>query len=277
LGSNNTAIGPSSLYRNTTGNANTAIGLNSLARNTTGYYNTGVGESSSMFNTTGIQNTSVGTNSCKNLVSGSNNISIGVNAGNSYVGSESNNICIGSEGTISESNVIRIGTPGTQSSIYVPVRNIYNSLGNNLLTSYNQLLYNPSTYELVQYPIRTFITIGDGSTSIMLTNWNNLVKNVPLIHNSVITFTFQYTDTTTNPLILPSPDLVVYGDKVTIINNSGGVVGITAVSPNIIITERTGSNAVDQANGILNISSKGLAELIYIGGNWVAYGVNLTG
>ena len=62
-GTNNTAIGYSSLAANTKGNYNTAIGFLALWRNTIGGSNTAIGQDALSFNTVGVANTAIGSSS----------------------------------------------------------------------------------------------------------------------------------------------------------------------------------------------------------------------
>ena len=77
---NNTAIGVSSLYSNTTGSYNTAIGVNSFYSNTTGNFNTAIGYDSLYSNSTGSYNTAIGANSLLSNTTGRYNTAIGYNA-----------------------------------------------------------------------------------------------------------------------------------------------------------------------------------------------------
>jgi hypothetical protein len=76
-GNNNTAIGVNSLINNTTGTGHTAIGSGALQSNTTGNNSTSIGYSSLNSNTTGAGNTAVGTSSLQSNTTGGNNTSIG--------------------------------------------------------------------------------------------------------------------------------------------------------------------------------------------------------
>jgi trimeric autotransporter adhesin len=59
-GDNNTAVGYTAMYWNTTGIGNTATGVQSLNQNRTGYWNTATGFNSLISNTTGSNNTASG-------------------------------------------------------------------------------------------------------------------------------------------------------------------------------------------------------------------------
>jgi trimeric autotransporter adhesin len=99
-GINNTALGKSAMFHNTTGRYNTSTGSYSLYSNLTGSSNTAAGNSVLFDNTTGNENTAIGTDAMSNNTSASDNIAIGnqalglqsYNPGNSW---ESDNVAIG--------------------------------------------------------------------------------------------------------------------------------------------------------------------------------------
>lgn len=62
------------------------------------------------------RNTFIGYNAGADVTTGGNDICIGQNAGSQYTSSETNCICIGSQGVNGESNQIRIGTHGSQTA-----------------------------------------------------------------------------------------------------------------------------------------------------------------
>jgi Chaperone of endosialidase len=122
-GSDNTANGSGTMIENTTGSLNTAVGFGALVSNTTGSGNTAVGAEALDSNSIGSNNVAVGQSALPHIM-GSNNIGIGFQAGLNITGSSSNNIDIGSQGSVGdgapgESGVIRIGTPETQRSTYI--------------------------------------------------------------------------------------------------------------------------------------------------------------
>ena len=77
-GSNNTFLGLSSGFYNTTGTLNTSIGVAALAYNTTGQGNSAVGFNALITNTTGIFNTAVGARVLQANTSGSSNTGVGL-------------------------------------------------------------------------------------------------------------------------------------------------------------------------------------------------------
>ncbi len=79
-GRDNTAVGYNTLYANTTGIANAAIGENALSINTTGSYNAALGYQSMNLNTTGQSNTALGAFALANNTTASYNTAIGNNA-----------------------------------------------------------------------------------------------------------------------------------------------------------------------------------------------------
>jgi len=76
----NTAIGESSMLRDSTGIQNTALGWNTLANNNIGINNTAVGSQSMLLNKSGHENTALGINSLVLNTTGSRNVGIGANA-----------------------------------------------------------------------------------------------------------------------------------------------------------------------------------------------------
>jgi hypothetical protein len=86
-GSNNTAVGYSSLKLSTKGQENTAVGYKSGISNTTGYKNTYLGFWSGARNSTGLGNVVVGWQNNTAGVSKSYTTAIGYNAGSGYDGS----------------------------------------------------------------------------------------------------------------------------------------------------------------------------------------------
>lgn len=97
---------------------NVGIGESVLPALTTSPSNTFVGSNSGTLLSSGTGvNTSIGFASMDNLVSGTNNIAVGVLAGTNYTTNESNNILIGSFGTVGDNQTIRIGR--TQTAAYM--------------------------------------------------------------------------------------------------------------------------------------------------------------
>jgi len=76
-GSQNVALGGSSLYSNTTGGFNTALGYVSMNTNTTGEYNTAIGHNTLTDNKTGSYNVALGTQALQNNTSATNTVAIG--------------------------------------------------------------------------------------------------------------------------------------------------------------------------------------------------------
>jgi hypothetical protein len=151
-GSQNTAVGVSTLKSNTTGYMNTALGWNALTSNTSGVgntavgfgaldsvssglnYNTAIGLSAltALGNSSGANNTALGVNSLVAMTSGSNNLALGFGAGTSLA-SGSNNILIGynvNSTSTTASNQLNIGNViygtgmnSTASASHVPTAN----------------------------------------------------------------------------------------------------------------------------------------------------------
>jgi hypothetical protein len=119
-GDNNTAVGGFALEDNVAGFTNVAVGT-FAARFGTSSFNTAVGGFALRDNTGGTRNTAVGAGALEIMTGGSDNTAVGELAGANYTGTESNNICIGSDtqGTAGESNAIRIGNASTSGGINV--------------------------------------------------------------------------------------------------------------------------------------------------------------
>ena len=122
LGVDNTALGHSSLNANTAGDSNTAIGAAALAANVSGDGNTALGRKTLEKQTSGDNNVAVGLSALLALNGGSNNIAVGTAAGSAYTGTETGNILIGNNGTVTDSGTIRIGSaagPSPQTRAFV--------------------------------------------------------------------------------------------------------------------------------------------------------------
>jgi hypothetical protein len=99
-----------------TGEFNVAIGDSALPMSASGNNNVAIGLLAAQFMTSGSYNSALGAGTC-NVTSGTYNVCVGYNAGTNYVSTESHNININNNGTVSESNVLRIGAgtgTGTQ-------------------------------------------------------------------------------------------------------------------------------------------------------------------
>jgi len=122
-GNGGTGFGYAVFQNLSSGIQNTALGYASM-NTADGSYNTCVGALTGYnLNSTANQNTLIGYNSGNGLgataAGGSNNVAVGYDSGLSWLGSESNNICIGNIGTRFQSGVITIGTNGTHTSCFV--------------------------------------------------------------------------------------------------------------------------------------------------------------
>jgi hypothetical protein len=108
----NTAIGMGALKSNTTGQQNTANGFNALSSNTTAYYNTAVGMNSLGATTTGSSNTAIGMLSLSNNTTGSNNTGIGMYALSAF----GSNNTTGSNNTAIGNNSLSTNTSGSNNT-----------------------------------------------------------------------------------------------------------------------------------------------------------------
>lgn len=115
----NTLIGLSSGNGTLTGVQNTSLGKGTLFNLTSGQENTVVGLNSGLSIQSGNDNTIVGSGAGAQFETGNNNILIGNAAGDNLAAAESNNIIIGSLGTLGDSAKIRIGTQGTQTATHI--------------------------------------------------------------------------------------------------------------------------------------------------------------
>lgn len=99
-----------------TGGGCVAVGDNAMHSATSANGDVALGQNALFSLSSGNQNVALGSSSLNVLLTGSNNICIGNGAffGNNYIGAESSNILIASDGIIGggENNVIRIGTYG---------------------------------------------------------------------------------------------------------------------------------------------------------------------
>ena len=134
-GAPNSAIAIGNLAMQSTGSTNAvAIGVNAM-NNGGGISAVAIGNAAmqsaavatnsiaigvnAMKNAGGSNNIAIGPNALLNGVGGSNNIAVGNLAGSSYTAKESNNIVIGSTGTLGDSGIIRIGSSGSQTGCFI--------------------------------------------------------------------------------------------------------------------------------------------------------------
>lgn len=145
ISSGNMFIGPQSGSPSNTGSQNIGIGQASLSQIVDAQNNIAIGyqaaqgcqsltdnvavgyqalASNGALGATGVgANVAIGANALRNGTAMVLNIAIGDDAGVNYATSESSNILIGNEGTVSDNNTIRIGTdgssPGEQDACYI--------------------------------------------------------------------------------------------------------------------------------------------------------------
>jgi len=118
----NTAIGAGALFTDNNGfngSFNTAVGASALAMNTSGD-NTAVGNTALYNNTSGHDNTAVGISSLGNNTTGFNNIALGSFAGQS-VTTASHAICIGDPGSNTDNSCYIASIFGQTNNLGVPV------------------------------------------------------------------------------------------------------------------------------------------------------------
>jgi trimeric autotransporter adhesin len=149
-GPNNTAIGGSSLFKNTSGSQNVGIGAETLYENTQGSYNMGLGTFALYANTLGNNNVGVGSQALIRNQTGNSNVGIGSNALSNIV-AVSNNVAIGQDAltlNTAGSNNTAIGhnagfAASGASNVFIGFSAGYNEIGSNLLYIANSNTANP--------------------------------------------------------------------------------------------------------------------------------------
>ena len=190
--SENTAIGYSALFSNTTGNYNTAIGYSALFNNTTGQNNTAIGNSALFKNTSGNENIEIGNSALFNNTTGICNTAIGKNAGsnntdsyNTFLGAETNTIAfsnymystaLGYCAVITASNQMVFGT----SSEKIKIPGSYVGIGG---------AYNPSSGYVLDVVGNTIATGTSTALSFTSTSDYRIKENVKILDN---TFTVDH-------------------------------------------------------------------------------------
>ena len=128
-GTNNTALGYSSLYKTTTGNENTAIGQYAAYFNTTGQYNLAIGNSALQSNIGSTQNVAIGAFALYTFTGGSGgHTAIGVSAMQKQINGESN-LAVGNSALYNGTTCIRntaIGTLAMYGRLNIPITGQYN-------------------------------------------------------------------------------------------------------------------------------------------------------
>lgn len=132
-GSENVGIGSAALSSNISGGWNTAIGSRAMLFNTTANFNTAIGYNSLQLNTTGTSNVAIGAQAMSSNTSGNNNVAMGLSVllANTI---GSNNLAIGYNAlasNISGNNNVAVGY---QAGATNP---IYNNYNNNTFLGYN--------------------------------------------------------------------------------------------------------------------------------------------
>ena len=119
IGAANDGFGSGVLQNITSGSSNSAFGNASLQNVTIGSQNTGLGASAGTALNSGGNNTLGGYQSGLLLQSGNSNVAYGYQSGSAWGSAVSNNIAIGSIGSVADSARIRIGTNGTHTSTFI--------------------------------------------------------------------------------------------------------------------------------------------------------------
>lgn len=119
IGAANDGFGAGVLQNITSGSSNSAFGNASLQNVTIGSQNNALGASSGGAINTGGNNTLIGHQSGVLLQSGNSNVALGYQSGSAWGAAVSNNIAVGSIGSVADSATIRIGTNGTHTSTFI--------------------------------------------------------------------------------------------------------------------------------------------------------------
>jgi hypothetical protein len=270
-GTNNTVIGQNSLFSNTTGSSNTVIGVQSLGGNTTGSSNIAIGVQALQANSTGSNNDAVGTFALYGNTKGSFNEAMGFEALN---------------GNTTGSYNIAIGRDALQSQTFANGGIVWNSeniaigafaLNANQPTNTSNGSFNTA----LGTAALTSNTNGYNNTA---TGWHSLYSNTTGIQNTANGLSsLYYSQTGNNNTVMGySAGLGVSGSSYS--NNSifGASAGsiLTTGSNNTLLGFNagnlitTGSNNIVLGNNISAASATGNNQLSI--GNMI-YGINLSG
>jgi len=211
-GTENTAIGKSSLNNNTTGINNTALGSYSLGFNTTGNNNTAIGVNSLITNTTGIQNTAIGTSSLQANTTGQYNTSIGESTLATQT-TANNNTAVGSAALTANTT----GTPNTAVGRLSLAANTTG--GSNTAVGSNSLQANTTASQntAVGYASLQTNTTGTQNTAIGVTAGNLITTG----SNNTIIGNYGGTPTLANNIVLSDG-----AGNVRLFSDANGLIGI---------------------------------------------------
>jgi hypothetical protein len=258
-GIDNTFVGDTSGFSNTSGNENSALGTEAGISNNTGSYNSYIGAFSGHSNVSGTDNTLVGSGAGQDLL-GSSNTFVGSSAGSNLVNGDNNtflgggaggtataaasDIYIANTGVASENNTIRIGTQGTgagqQNIVYLA------GITSQTITGGSPVYINSNGM------------LGIGSSSGGVTSWNGRTGAVvpqsgdydfSLISGTV--GTSQLSGTYSSALTLSNPSNVIDG---TFSGNGAGLTNVPVSTGSPFYIQNGTSQ---QASANFNISGNG--------------------
>jgi hypothetical protein len=262
FGLTNLALGSS--LSSASGTENVAFGDAALTVMTTGNSNSAFGWQAGTALTTGSNNTLLGSAAATTLLTGGSNIIIGSLAGSNYTTSESNNILIGSAGTLAESNAIHIGHTQT----YAAMAGIYNQT----VGGTNAAVFIDSTGRLG--------TLGGGGGGGSITGLRANDGNIALPLSGIVDV---YGDSNTNTTAATANTLIVHLDDSVSIPGSmtvGSGFVATAGGANLtgtITLPTVGGPGVMQTNGSGVVSStQGTNGQVLISGGSAPIWANLT-
>jgi len=197
------------------GTHNSFIGISSGSLGILGDDNTYMGWSSGAASTTASNNTAFGSQALDQLTTGSGNVCIGRRAGHLFTGSETNNVCVGSEGIVNLSNTIFLGEFGVHDTTYVA------GILGNTATSPRMVTIDNSTGQLCEQAVPASAAF----TPVTVTGATQALLNLGTYYvSSGVQTEF------TMPLA-PSPGDVY---RITLINGSGSSFKVTPNTGQVI-------------------------------------------
>lgn len=127
-------------------------------------------------------NTCMGAGSLISLLDGANNIAVGFSAGNAYMGSESQNICIGNVGVLGESGAMRLGNSSTTDTYIAGV--IEKTIPGGSIVVVNpandQIGITPGN-PMISIPSLQFSGVGTGTRTLMTLDADFIVQTIYIL------------------------------------------------------------------------------------------------
>ena len=216
-GNDNTAVGCYSMNYNTTGHDNSAIGYNCLRTNSTGYYNSAIGVNALNHNTTGDNNSALGYQSLYTNISGYANVAVGSNA--LYYNTTGHyNLATGV-------NALNHNTIGIYNTA-----NGYKSLNYNTSGNYNSALGSSTLYNNTNGYANTangyfalyYNTTGDHNTAI---GYNSLYYTGTTSYNTGLGDYARVTGTASNSTAIGYNSYVLASNRIILGNSSITYIG----------------------------------------------------